>query len=364
MERDARLDGIAMFQPLHVPNFYSYSQLPAGQTLIATVHLVVTEAGNILIDPLPLDVRVHEQIEQLGGVSKAVVMTKEREPEAEAIAVRYRAAVVKRPKHRELLLPGIFAITLPDQRSGHEFAVSIPAHRTVVAGDALVGSPAGALSLPPEGEYTHIRRAALGLRRILRENPRTLLVAQGQSIFADAYDALYELLYSTAGAEVHRINIDELDYRNERDERVAQPPQYHSIDAEVGSVIGARRLGYRVNTLAPGQRFCPLHAHARSEEMFFVLDGAPSIRTLSGTIRCRKGDFIAFPVGETGTHQLLNESDAPATVLLLGREDRVESCYYPDSDKLLVEMARPYAKGRDALLVRGSPELDYFDGET
>lgn len=353
-----------MFQPLRIPSFYSFSRLTAEPFLLANSHLLVTEAGNLLIDPLPFDERTHEQIEKLGGVSRIAVMSAEREPESEAMAARYGAAIIKSPQHREVLLPGIFAVAVPDQRSEDEFAVSVPAHYTVLVGDALVGSPAGALSFPRDGKYKDMRPAALGMRRILRENPRVLLVGRGQSVFADAYEALYQLLYATAGAEVHRINLDELDYRNERDERVEQPPQYHSVDAEVGSVIGARRLGYRVNTLAPGQRFCPLHAHARSEEMFFVLDGAPSIRTLSGTIRCRKGDFIAFPVGEAGTHQLLNESDAPATVLLLGREDKVESCYYPDSDKLLVEMAKPYAKGRESLIVRGSPELDYFDGES
>jgi uncharacterized cupin superfamily protein len=131
----------------------------------------------------------------------------------------------------------------------------------------------------------------------------------------------------------------------------------------VGFTIGARSLGYRVSTLAPGKRFCPLHSHAREEELFFVLDGEPSVRTLSGTVRCRKGDFVALPVGDSGTHQLLNESDAPATVLLLGRTEPTEVCYYPDSDKLLVDTERPIIKERNSIMVRASPDLEYFHGE-
>ena len=353
-----------MFQPLRIPNSYSYSSLNEQAPLIANSHLLVMEPGNILVDPLPFDEHTHEQIDGLGGVSRIVLLSTDRAPEAEALAMRYAAAVVRRPRHREEVLAGAIAIALADQRTEHEFALSIPAQRAVVVGDALLGSPGGALSMWSGNQYRNIRRAALGLRRILRENPQVLLVARGQSIFADAYDVLYRLLLATAGAEVHRINLDDLHFRDERDERVKQPPQYHCRDAEVGFVIGARTLGYRVSTLDPGQIFCPLHGHAREEEMFFVLDGAPSVRMLSGTIRCRKGDFIALPAGETGTHQLLNESDAPATILLLGRTEEVEACYYPDSDKLLVDTSRPFANGRDSIMVRGSPELDYFDGES
>ena len=35
----------------------------------------------------------------------------------------------------------------------------------------------------------------------------------------------------------------------------------------------------------------------------------------------RPGDFMAFPVGDRGAHQLLNESDADALVLLLGLDE-------------------------------------------
>jgi uncharacterized cupin superfamily protein len=60
---------------------------------------------------------------------------------------------------------------------------------------------------------------------------------------------------------------------------------------------------------------------------------------------------------------LLNESDVPATVLLLARTEAFDACYYPDSDKLLVDMERPLRGDRRSLLLRATPELDYFDGE-
>ena len=70
-----------------------------------------------------------------------------------------------------------------------------------------------------------------------------------------------------------------------------------------------------------------------------------------------------YPARESGTNKLLNESDAPATILLLGRVEETEACYYPDSDKLLLDTEVPIAAGRLSMIVKGSPDLDYFEGE-
>ncbi len=352
-----------MLHPLCIPNVYAVTRPLDSDPFAAHAYLFVAGAGNVLIDPLPLDDAERDQIAALGGIARVVVMSPERRGAAEDIAAHYNADVVAAPKHRESLFAGAFAIRLANQRRPNEFAVNVADARIVVAGDSLAGSPAGALSMSPDEQYADARKAALGLRAILRENPDALLLSFGQPVFTGAYGALYRLLFARAGAEIHRINVDELDVRDERDEHAEQPGIYHVRDAEVGYAIGARRLGYRVSTIPPGQRFCPLHAHAREEELFFVLEGEPSVRTLAGTLRCRKGDFVALPVGESGTHQLVNESDAPATVLLLARTEEVEACYYPDSDKLLVDTDAPLKNGLRSLMVAASPQLGYFHGE-
>jgi uncharacterized cupin superfamily protein len=63
---------------------------------------------------------------------------------------------------------------------------------------------------------------------------------------------------------------------------------------------------------------------------------------------------MAFPTGDRGTHQLLNESDADALVLLLGEDHEDETVYYPESRKVLA--------GRRRWMMR-EDRLDYFDGE-
>jgi uncharacterized cupin superfamily protein len=352
-----------MLAPLRTPNAYRYSQILPDRPLLAHAYVFANASGNVLVEPLLPDEPAARALDELGGLSLIVVMSEERSEAAHALAARYGCDVLSEPRHRQAIAPGMRAIALADQRRANEFAVSIAEARTVVCGDTLLGTPLGALSLPGESLYANALKGALGLRRILREYPETILTSCGAPVFADAYGALYQALHARAGAELLRINLDELEFLDERSERPDQPPQFSCHDAEVGFAIGARKLGYRVSTLEPGTRFCPLHGHAREEELFLVLDGEPSVRTLSGTIRCRKGDFIALPVGVSGTHQLLNESAALATILLLSRNETFEACYYPDSDKLLVDMPAPLIAGRDSLLIAASPELDYFHGE-
>ncbi len=352
-----------MLAPLRIPNAYCYSQILPERPLVNHAYVFANESGNVLVEPLFPDEPAARALDELGGLSLIVVMSEERREAAHTLAARYGCDVVGEPRHRQAIAPGMRAIALPGQRRESEFAVSIAEARTVVCGDSLLGTPAGALSLPGQSLYADALKGALGLRRILREYPETILTSWGAPVFAGAYGALYEALHARAGAELLRINLDELEFLDERSEHPDQPPQFSCRDAEVGFTIGARKLGYRVSTLDPGTRFCPLHGHAREEELFLVLDGEPSVRTLSGTIRCRKGDFIALPVGVSGTHQLLNESEAPATILLLARTEAFDACYYPDSDKLLVDMPAPLIANRESLLIAASPQLDYFDGE-
>ena len=348
--------------PLRIPGGYAYSRASDDGSIANAYLFTAATSENVLLDPLPPSDATLDGISRLGGIAKVVVMSADREAAAHEIAQRYGAPLITAPAHLETIAPGISAVLLPHQRRGSEFAINVSDRRTVVVGDTLRGVPAGALSMPSESEYSDSLKATLALRRLLREDPQALLVSLGHSLFTNAYDALYELLYSRAGAELHRINVDELDFRDERDDQSDQPAQYACLDAEVGFAIGARTLGYRVSTLNPGQRFCPLHAHAREEELFFVIDGEPSVRTAAGTIRCRKGDFIALPVGDTGTHQLLNEGAVPATVMLLARNEAMEACYYPNSDKLLVDSPVPLS-ARTSIMVAAHPELEYFHGE-
>ena len=311
--------------------------------------------GCVAVDPLPLDDASMETIAQMGGVQTIVITNPDHVRASSALRERFDSRVIDAANDGEEVFPGAYAVAIPYGKTD-EIALHLRAAGAAVVGDAIIGSPAGALSLLPDEKLRDPQRVPFALRRLWALQLETLLLCDGQPIFHGADAAIGALLEARAGSEIFRINADELKYEFD-----AEPAEYAVYDGEVGLLIGARKLGYRLAKIPPGKAFCPLHWHVASEEFFYVLEGTPSLRMLHSTLQCRPGDFIAFPTGERGVHQLRNDSSEPCLVLLVGIEDPamdMEACFYPDSDK--VGLWSPAGRLR---MVRASPDLDYYDGE-
>ncbi|HMD03275.1 MAG TPA: cupin domain-containing protein, partial [Candidatus Baltobacteraceae bacterium] len=249
-------------------------------------------------------------------------------------------------------LLGARVVALEGLKTAGEIALHFPKQRAVVVGDALWGDPAGSLRLMPAEKLSDPARAVLSLRTLWALRPQHLLTGDGACIFGCAREVLARCLESGGDASVHRINLDELTWRMDDG---SDPEQYRSDAAEIGFYIGAERLGYQMGRLPPGRSFCPNHWHAAEEELLIVFEGTPRLETPRGSVRLRKGDFVAFPVGPGGAHKIINDTPETTTILLIANTDANDVCFYPDSRKVLVEASD--------LLVRDNPELDYFDGE-
>jgi uncharacterized cupin superfamily protein len=355
-------------QALALPGVFSWSRYQPDGSMYFNSHFFALPSGNVAVDPLALEDGDLEWIASLGGVAWIVVTNRDHLRETVALRERFGARVATSKADADALgihvdriladgdeaFAGATVVTLEHQKTPGEFALHLAKCKALLVGDAMVGTPAGLLSLLPDPRYADVRRAALALRRLWALQPQTLLVGDGASLYSGATRAIGTLLFERAGLAANRINLDEVSY-----EAFTGPEgtPFRSRDAEVGYVIGAEHLGYQVVKLEPGARFCPLHAEFSEEELFIVLDGTPSIRTATETLPCRRGDFIAFPTGPEHAHQVMNESAAEATILLLGQERHQNIVYYPDSDKLLArtpEMRR---------MLRATPTLEYFDGE-
>ncbi|MBV8372800.1 MAG: cupin domain-containing protein [Candidatus Eremiobacteraeota bacterium] len=363
-------------QPLAVPGFFSWSRWQPDRKMAFVSHLRVHESGNVAFDPLETDARETEEIEALGGVATILLTNRDHERGAAAMRQRFGARILAERKEADAfeltvdgvfegggppfrssrapgvveVVPGVTALALDGAKTLGEVVFYLPESRAAVVGDALIGQPAGMLGFLDDAKLGDPARLAVSLRRLWALEPETLLLGDGESVFAGVDEALGTLLETRGGPNVNRVNLDELTWTPF--DRVGG--RYRGEYAEIGLLIGARRLGYQMVRLPAGARFCPLHAHDREEEVFFVVDGAPSIRSSRGTLQLRAGDFMAFPVGDRGAHQLLNESDAEATVILFGQDDPDEVVYYPDSEKILV--------ARRGLRMRAD-RLDYYDGE-
>jgi uncharacterized cupin superfamily protein/glyoxylase-like metal-dependent hydrolase (beta-lactamase superfamily II) len=349
-----------------IPGLFTWSVWQPERNVYFNSHFVKRDAGNVVVDPLAAPDADLAQMESLGGVSLVIVTNRDHERKARDFASRFKAKIAASEGDAPLLsgpvdvvlragdepFDGAVVVAFEGLKSPGEIALALPKHRAAIVGDALWGDPAGSVRMLPDDKLIDARRAVLSLRGLWALRLETLLVGDGQSIMAGADRIIGDFLQSRGDVYVNRINLDEIEPEVFSD----VGGKYGATAFEAGWPIGARKLGYIFVTMKPGERLCPMHSHMLEEEMFLVWEGEPTIRTPRGDFACRKGDVISFPVGDVGMHQLLNASDKPCTVFLLGNTEPNEVAYYPDSDKVLV-------RGRNRLIVRASPRLDYYDRE-
>lgn len=89
------------------------------------------------------------------------------------------------------------------------------------------------------------------------------------------------------------VNIADIELRS-------RPPQYlpkgaaaERYDMRSGLVsrqMGAAKLGFNITVIPPGKRAYPFHNHQINEEMFFIFEGAGSIRM---------GPYLDAPIDRT-----------------------------------------------------------------
>jgi uncharacterized cupin superfamily protein len=88
-----------------------------------------------------------------------------------------------------------------------------------------------------------------------------------------------------------------------------------------------------VYELPPGQA-SPYHWHVGEEEWLLVLEGEPTLRTPGGEDRLRPWDAALFRRGETGAHQLRNDTDEPVRAAFFSSLSDPEVAVYPDEGRI------------------------------
>jgi uncharacterized cupin superfamily protein len=168
------------------------------------------------------------------------------------------------------------------------------------------------------------------------------------------------------------LNLDEVELQPRPPQFAATGPAAAVFDArmgQIGSRIGAQKLGYNLTAVPPGMRAFPQHNHRVNEEMFFVLEGAGEVRIGSERFPIRGGDFIACPPGGPETaHQIVNTGDGELRYLAVSTKQFPEICDYPDSGKfgVLAEFP-PGPDGRPQVfrhVGRADLAVGYWEGES
>jgi uncharacterized cupin superfamily protein len=137
------------------------------------------------------------------------------------------------------------------------------------------------------------------------------------------------------------MNLDEVEFDD-----IEENGPYTSRRGQISGHIGAKKLGYNLTVLPPGKVQCPFHCHHGEEEMFLIIEGEGELRFGDKRYSIRKHDVIACPPGGPEVaHQIINTGKTTMRYLALSTLSEVDTCEYPDSQKILIALARAARAG-------------------
>ena len=105
----------------------------------------------------------------------------------------------------------------------------------------------------------------------------------------------------------------------------------------LGNVFGLTQFGVNLETYQPGAQSALRHWHTLTDEFVYVLEGELTLRTGAGETLMRPGMCAGFKAGVRNAHHLVNRSDKPARLLVIGTRVPGDDCFYPDDDLMWVE---------------------------
>jgi len=192
-----------------LPGIWQWSWFSEEKQLDFNGLFLTVGEHKILIDPPQMTGDASSVILRNGPVDYIIVTNRDHAREAaryqgefrcqlqvpEADAAQMDLKPTKTFKDGELLTGGIWAIQLKDQKSAGESALFIQQGKGVlIVGDALIGKPAGSVSMLPAEKYADVEKAREGLCRLLKYNFDSLLAGDGVSILTGAKQAVERLL--------------------------------------------------------------------------------------------------------------------------------------------------------------------------
>jgi glyoxylase-like metal-dependent hydrolase (beta-lactamase superfamily II) len=208
MSRHARASRPCIMKQL-LPGIWQWSWFSEEKQIDFNGLFLAAGEHKILIDPPPMTGEASSVVLRNGPVDYIIVTNRDHAREAARYQNEFRCQLqvpdadapqmdlkpTKTFKDGELLTGGIWAIQLKDQKSPGESALFIQQGKGVlIVGDALIGKPAGSVSLLAAEKYADVGKAQEGLRRLLKYNFDSVLVGDGASILTGAKQTVEQLL--------------------------------------------------------------------------------------------------------------------------------------------------------------------------
>ncbi len=145
--------------------------------------------------------------------------------------------------------------------------------------------------------------------------------------------------------------------------RTTEQGKHRYTTRTFGPHAGNAQLGGTLTEVPPGAISYPFHYHCANEEALYILSGTGTCRIGESRVAIRPGDWLAFPVGPTHAHQIINDGDVPLVYLALSTSIRCEVVGYPDSNKTAMAAGPSFKDAWVRQIARSGESLDYWDNE-
>jgi uncharacterized cupin superfamily protein len=155
---------------------------------------------------------------------------------------------------------------------------------------------------------------------------------------------------------MRRYNLNQPEFADDE----TDPEGFKTAYERIAPKVGGDKLGATHYLIRPGQHLCPYHYEYAEEEWLLVLEGRPTLRDPEGAHELEQWDLVFFTTGPDGAHQIRNDTDETARVLMYSELKHPGATVYPDSDKIAVWTGNR----ADDLIAARSSAVDYFHGET
>jgi glyoxylase-like metal-dependent hydrolase (beta-lactamase superfamily II) len=195
---------------LHRPDLWAWSAFDTARNVDFNSYLWVNDAGNVVVDPMPMSDHDRAHLKELGGAKWIVITNSDHIRDSAALAEATGAQIVGPAAEREgfsvdcarwlaagdEVVPGMAALTMNGSKTAGELALIIGDH-TLITGDLVRAHRGGSLMMLPAEKLTDMA-AARGSVAALAEHQslEAVLVGDGWPVFRGGQARLAELVAS------------------------------------------------------------------------------------------------------------------------------------------------------------------------
>jgi uncharacterized cupin superfamily protein len=160
----------------------------------------------------------------------------------------------------------------------------------------------------------------------------------------------------------HIVRIEDLPW-----EEITHGAAFAFRRRRLGAASGAAKIGCSQYEVPAGKRPFPYHFHHVNEESMLVVEGEGTLRLAGSEHPIRAGDYIAFPPGPEGAHQVVNTGRATLRYFCFSTMEAPEVSEYPDAGKIGVFVGSapggPEEKRAITGFYRKGGTVGYWEGE-